>query len=302
MVQRLFFCSLLFFSSFSFGEILFEGYSKIVSGGVHVGYAINRYEFDPKKKEFVSISFLKTNELGGNITESLKAVAKDDLTPVSYSYTTLIGNMPKTIDAKFSKGKMTATVKDGDKVSKINRDLPKGSFLSTFLAYVILKSPKGMTLDTKYDYQAIAEEDAMMQKGIALIKSQEESNGIKAYRILNEFKATKFVSLVTERGEILSTKSPVQSIATELVPQSSMATNGFPVPTALLKQLFSEVPLGVQNEIAKKYQSNPKAFVSQNEVSSAPAPTPSAKQHGVPPGKGLILKGGSPHPEESTQQ
>jgi hypothetical protein len=302
MVQRILFCSLLFVSTFSFAEILFEGYSKIVSGGVHIGYSINRYEFDNKKKEFISISFLKTNELGGNITESLKAVAKDDLTPISYSYTTLIGNMPKTIDAKFSKGKMTAVVKDGEKISKINRDLPKGSFLSTFLAYVILKSPKGMQLDTRYDYQAVAEEDAMIQKGIALIKSQEESNGLKAYRILNEFKATKFVSLVTEKGEILSTKSPVQSIATELVPQPTMATNGLPIPTGLLKQLFSEVPLGVKNEIAKKYQSNPKGFVSQHEVSEVTPPLPSAKQHGVPPGKGLILKGGNQSNESSTQQ
>lgn len=81
-------------------EVLFEGYSKVLSGGVHIGYSIVRYEFDNKKKQFVATTFLKTNEFGGNLTESLKAFATDDMKPVSYEYTTLIGNQVKV---RFSK-------------------------------------------------------------------------------------------------------------------------------------------------------------------------------------------------------
>jgi len=265
-------------------DVLFEGYSKIYSGGVHVGFVVNRYEFDAKKKQFISLSLLKTGALGGNITESLKAYAKEDMTPISYEYRTLVNGAPKLIDAKFTGGKILASITEGKKVSKVDKVMPKGTFLSTFLIYVMLKSPKGLGPDTKYDYQAIAEEDAEIVKGMAYIKSQETQNGIQTFKILNDFKGTKFVSFVTKEGQILSTKSPVQSISTELVPLSSMATAGQQMPSASMREIFGEVPLGVTNEISKRYQNNPKGFQTNEDSSPsstgapavAPALAPSA--------------------------
>ena len=281
MVWKLLIFVSLLFSSFSKADVLFEGYSKIFSGGVHVGFVSIRYEFDPKKKQFSSLSLLKTNTLGGNITETLKAYAKEDMTPLSYEYTTLVNGTPKLIDAKFTNGKIIANIKDGDKISKVDKKMPKGTFLSTFLVYVMLKGPKGLMADTKYEYQAIAEEDADIVKGVAYIKGEENQNGIKVYKILNDFKGTKFVSFVTPDGQVLSTKSPLQSISTELVPLSSMATNGLQMPTSVMKQIFGEVPLGVANEISKRYQNNPKGFKSNegvttdNKAAAPAAQTPS---------------------------
>lgn len=264
-------------------EVLFEGYSKVLSGGVHIGYSIVRYEFDNKKKQFVATTFLKTNEFGGNLTESLKAFATDDMKPVSYEYTTLIGNQVKVIDAKFEKGKILASVKDGGKVEKISKEIPKGAFLSSFLAYVMLKSPQGLKADTKYDFQAVAEEDAALYKGVAYVKNPEDYNGLKVLRVLNEFKGTKFVSLITERGEVLSTKSPVIGIATELVAKPSEATASFPIPSGILKTLFGDVPTGQVNEISKRAQSLPAPPVQPAE--------PANKQKGIPAGKGIQVKG-----------
>ncbi len=260
-------------------EVLFEGYSKVLSGGVHIGYSIARYEFDAKKKQFVATTFIKTNEMGGNLTESIKAFSDESMKPVSYQYTTLIGSKVKTIDAQFPKGKILATV-SGQQKETISKELPKGTFLSSFLAYVMLKSPQGLKSDSKYDFQAVAEEDAAVYKGTAYVKNGEDYNGIKVLRVLNEFKGTKFISLVTDRGEVLSTKSPVQGISTELVAKPSDATAAFPIPTATLKTLFGDVPTGQINEISKRAQSAP----------------PPNKQEGVPAGKGLQLKGGSPTP------
>jgi hypothetical protein len=296
----------LIFAHTASAEILFEGYSKVTSGGTHVGYAINRYEFDANKKQFISTSFLKTGELGGSITESLKAISTDDLKPISYQYTTLIGTQTKLIDAKFEKGKLLATIKDGAKVEKISKDLPKGTFLSTFLAYVMLKSKDGLKVDTKYDYQAIAEEDAAPYKGFALIKNQEDVIGMKALRVVNEFKNTKFISFINERGEVYSTKSPAQSIATELVAQPSQATGQFQVPTSLLKVLFGEVPTGQINEISKKSQTQKSAEMDKTQIPAdiknpPPSPIP-GKQYGVPPGKGIQVKGQPDLPAGSTPQ
>ncbi len=267
-------------------DVLFEGYSKVMSGGVHIGYAINRYEFDPKKKHFISTSFLKTGELGGSITESLSALATEDLKPISYQYTTLVGATTKTIDAKFEKGKIVATVRDGAKVEKIAKDLPKGTFLSTFLSYVMLKSKDGLKVDTKYDYQAIAEEDAAAYKGLAFIKNEEDFNGMKSLKVLNEFKNSKFVSSISDHGEVFSTKSPAQSISTELVAQPATATGNFQIPTSLLKKLYGDVPTGQINQVSKQAQAAKAAEVGTN-------PQPSlipGKQTGVPAGQGLQLK------------
>ena len=287
MVHRSFLITLVIFSScLAKAEILFEGYSKILSGGVHVGYVISRYEFDTKKKQFVSTSFIKTNESGGSITESLQAFSDEQLRPLSYQYTTLVSGQAKTIDAKFEKGKILANVHDGAKQEKIVKDAPKGSFLSTFLAYVILKSPQGLKPDTKFEYSAFAEEDAALLKGIAFIKNYEDFNGIKALKVLNEFKNSKFISYVNEKGEVLSTKSPIQGIATELVPLPSMATMNMQIPTALVKKLFGDVPTGQKNEVSRAHHEAPAAGAADAKAGKVPG-----KQEGIPGGKGIQLKG-----------
>lgn len=260
-------------------DVLFEGYSKILSGGVHIGYVITRYEFDNKKKQFISTSFLKTNEFGGNLTESTKAFSNENLKPISYQYTTLIGKETKIIDAKFEKNKLTATVKTGTRTDRISKDIPEGTFLSSMLAYTMLRSPQGFKSDTKYEFKAIAEEDAAIYPGIAYVKEQEDYKGLKSFRVINEFKGINFVSNVSEKGEVFATKSPAQSIATELVAQPSQATANFPVPTSVLKTLFGEVPNGQKNELSQK---------AKEGVVIPPAAT---KQEGVPAGKGIILKG-----------
>lgn len=267
-------------------QVLFEGYSKILSGSVHVGYVINRYSFDTKKKQFQSISFLKTNEFGGNLTESLVATASEDFKPIAYQYTTILNNQVKTIDAKITGDKLLATVKNGGKTEKISRDLPKGAFLSTFLGYVMLKSPKGITAEAKYEYQAVAEEDASVLKGLAVVKAKEDYQGLKAYRVLNEFKNTKFVSFVNDKGEVLSSKSPVLGISTELVAQPSLATSGMTVPATVLKELFGDVPIGQQNELSQ-------AKHAQGAAENKIVEPVHSKGATIPAGKGIQTKGKS---------
>ena len=284
--------SVALFSHAVRADVLFEGYSKVLSGGVHIGYSIVRYEFDNKKKQFIATTFLKTNEFGGNLTESLKAYSTDDMRPISYQYTTLVGTQVKVIDAKFEKGKLLASVKEGGKVGKIIKDIPKGVFLSSFLAYLILKSPEGMKVDSSHPFQAIAEEDASVDKGVYAIKNQEDYQGIKVFKILNEFKGSKFVSLVNDHGEVFSTKSPVQGISTELVAKPSEATAAFPVATATLRTLFGDIPTGQMNEISKRAQSQPQAPTSATAAPPAPIKLPPGanKQHGVPEGQGIQVK------------
>lgn len=261
-------------------NVLFEGYSRILSGGVHVGYAVSRYEYDPAKKHFKSTYFVKTGSLGSDVSESLKAVADEKLAPISYEYTSVVGKNTKTIDAKFAKGKMTAVVTEGGKSRTVRTDVPKGTFLSSFLVYLMLKSKTGLSTETKYDYSAIAEEDAEIFKGEALVQAEEAHRGFKAFRILNRFKDVRFISFVNERGEVLSTSAPANNLVTELVAKPSEATGSFGTPASVLRSLFGEVPLGTQNVISKSLRA---------EALGADSPT--GKKTGVPPGQGIVIKG-----------
>lgn len=270
----------------SHAEILFEGYSKILSGDQHIGYVVSRYEFDSKKKQFISTYLLKTGKGNNEVTESLHAVADSELAPISYEYTTLAGKEAKTIDARFKAGTLSAMVKTGGKVQRIEKKIPKGTFLSTFLVYLMLKSKDGLKSETNYEYQAIAEEDGAIYKGQALVGKEENHNGFKVFKILNTFKDSKFLSFVNERGEVLGTNAMGQNITTELVANPSDATTGQSFSSTILKTLFGNVPAGTNN------------VVSQNEkIKSTPSATPS-KQSGVPQGEDINLKA---QPQKSGQ-
>ncbi|KYG70740.1 hypothetical protein AZI85_02060 [Bdellovibrio bacteriovorus] len=268
------------FSLAARAEILFEGYSKILSNDQHIGYVISRYEFDAKKKHFISTYFLKTGKGPTEVTESLKAVADSELAPISYEYTNLAGKESKTIDAKFKNGTMSGVILSGGKTQRIEKKIPKGTFLSTFLVYLMLKSKEGLRSETNYEYQAIAEEDAAITKGQALVGKEETFNGFKVFKILNTFKDMKFLSYVNDRGEVLGTNAMGQGITTELVANPSEATANLPYSATLLKTLFGNVPVGQANVVYRSLK-------LKEAEANAPAPS---KQMGVPQGQGIIIK------------
>ncbi|MGZ3770654.1 MAG: hypothetical protein ACXVCP_13670 [Bdellovibrio sp.] len=280
MIRTLPIAILLLAFQFAQADVLFEGYSKLLSGDQHVGYTISRYEFDDKKKQFAATTFLKFGKGATEVTESLKAFADSELSPISYEYTYLVGKEVKTVDAKVKKNVLTATVKNGGKVQRIEKKIPKGTFLSTFLVYLMLKSKDGLRAETNYEYQAIAEEDATIEKGQALVGKEEIYKGFKVFKILNTFKNSTFLSYVNERGEILGTNVTAQDLKTELVANPSEATAGQAYSATILKTLFGSVPEGQANVLSRSVK-------LKEKESQAPSPS---KQIGVPPGKGIMIK------------
>lgn len=261
--------SILIITSFvissAHADVMFEGYAKVLAQGQHIGYVIQRYEFDKAKKQFSTISFTKLGEKGGNITESIKAVCSDKFDPQSFAYTMQSGDTTKTIDASFKAGQMTLKITEGKKVRTEKKKLPKGIFLSSFLGYLMLQN--GYKVGKKFTYQAIAEEDGHFESGEAFIKNEEKYNGISVYKILNQFKKTQFISLVTARGEILATQSPAQSLATELMKNPLDATKDQTAPLSTLKLLFGKVPDGKKNVLNEEV---PIETVPQPQPSKSP--------------------------------
>lgn len=254
-------------------EVLFEGYSKVMSQGAPAGYVISRYEYDPKLKRFFSSYYLKTNS---NLSESLKAIADSEFNPISYEYTSIVGKDTKTIDAKFAKNKMSAVINTNGKATRVEKKFEQGVFLSTFLFYVMLKSPSGLKSDSKYNFKAFSEEDAEITSGSAAILKLEKFKGLDVYRVNNVFKGLEYTSFLNERGEILGTESKSQGISTEVVALPIEATQGMSFVPGTVKAIFGDIPAGTTNEVSK----NTKAY----------KPEAGDKQEGVPQGTGMQLK------------
>ncbi len=239
----------LFFSLICKSEVMFEGYYTIRSGGVHSGYVIQQYNFDSKKKQFSIVYYIRTNQMAGNITESLKAVSNDKFEPLNYQYTSKIGDTIQTIDAVFKQDNMSLTVSDGKIQNKIDKKIPKGTFLASFLNYMLLS--KGLANGKSYDYQGIAEERGEVLAGKVLVQEEIQHLGLPAFRLFNEYGGPRYISVMTKNGEVLHTKSPVQAIETELVVSPAEATKGFVMDTKVLKILFGSIPTGKINQLYK---------------------------------------------------
>lgn len=252
--------------------ILFEGWSKVLISGKHVGYVIQRYEFDEKKKEFRAVHFLKTNPESGGLNESLVARADASFKPVSYQYTSLVDGKATLIDATFKGDKMTALVTEGKEKKTITNTLPKGTFLSTFLGYVMLQGKDGLKKGIKYEYNGVLEEAAIVAKGTAYISEEEVVAGIPVFRILNTVNGGKFVNLATHKAEILGTISPSAGIQTELVATLEEAVAGFGVSSSALTKLFGSMPKGKENEIARRSAMPPPTQKAAPAVSAPPVP------------------------------
>lgn len=275
MVRILILTTVLLSTSFVSAATLFEGYYKILANSKHVGYTIARYSFDEKKSQFKSTTFLKVGKDATEMTESLTAVSDSNLNPISYEYTNIMGKVVKTIDAKFIKGTLRATIKENGKISKIDKKIENGTILSNFLVILILKGKDGLKENSNYQYQAIAEEDAISVKATAASGKRETFRGLQAIKINNTFKGAEFTSWVTDKGEVLGTESKSSGIETVLVANPNEATDGQIFSQGIIKTLFGEIPAGIGNAI------------------SAMTPQAPSKEMGVPQGNGILLKANS---------
>lgn len=282
MVQHFSKLALFIVAVLSFGlasaasaEIIFEGYYVIKTGSKSIGYTVQRYEFDAAKKQFTSTSYLQTDPKNVDLTESLKAVSDDKFQPISYQYITKKSGVAKMIDAKFIKDEMVATVTNGKTEQTVKIKIKKGTFLSTFLGYLMLQN--GYKADKRFIYSAIAEEDGAAYSGESFIKGEEDYNGKKVFKINNTFKGAQFTSYVTSKGEVLGTSSTPQNIATELVANAADATAGFTVPAETMKLLFGGMPTGKINIYNSKAPSVPISPTLTEAMTKVPVGKESAK-------------------------
>ena len=238
-----------------------------------------RFSLDEKTNKFKYTSYLKTNSVGNDVTEALEAESlqvtqpSQWIVPQKYRYTSTEGKKITLIDAQFaiedavkpgkpSKKKkkksakkadepappskpqlrMIATVTKDGKDTKFDQVVPDNTFLSGYLTYIILQSKEGLKVGNNYKYAAIAEEDGKLYDGVAFVKEMTKEGGVDGYKIVNEFKGVRFISVVNTKGDPISTKSPLLSIATEAALSKEDAVGKLSVDDKNIRTLFGDVP------------------------------------------------------------
>jgi hypothetical protein len=293
---------ILLFSFSAQGSTLFEGWFEVFLGAKKIGYMTERFEFVDNK--FKATSYIKTSVDGGNITESIKAFSGADLRPLNYSYTSKVGEEIKIIDATFKGEIMNLKINDGKKEKKETKKIKKGTFLSSFLLYLMLQNG-GLSVGKNYTYYAIAEEDGVASIGKALISSKEKVKDKETFKILNTFKNEKYFTWVTAKGEILLTRAPDKNIDVRVATNQAEATKGFMVNNSDLKLLFGKIPgaTGAETSVppaADKEDGSETLEAVKKKRLKGDAPTvPPGKGAGVPAGEGLLIKNQPSKPIET---
>ena len=143
---------------------------------------------------------------------------------------------------------MTAITTENGKTAKIEKKIPKGTFLSTTLYYLMLKSKDGLKTDAKYDFSAIAEELAEIKTGSAKVDKKMVTKGsLQLLKVNNKFAGMEYENLITERGEAVSAITAATGVETELVKSSEEAIEGIKVNSAVFEKLFGDIPAGKVN-------------------------------------------------------
>lgn len=247
----------------AFAETIFEGYYKITMAGSPIGYLIQRYDLNPKEKQFVSTYYMYTKTAEATSVESLKATATSTLEPISYQYTSLSGKTSKVTDAVVTTNKnkkrhlLLKTIINGGKATTKDITLGDNTFFSTFLSHLMLNDPKGIQVGNKFSYEAVLEEDGTVEKGEVYVKSEEKEKGISAFRLLNTIKKGKrdeeqFISTVNIKGEALKTHVPVVDLVAELMSDPKEAHKNMEFNSSTIKLLFGNIPEGKINMLNKK--------------------------------------------------
>lgn len=234
-------------SSVSWADTVFEGYYKITMEGEHIGYYIQRYSLDPTTKLFSSTYYMFT-KVGENTTiESLNAKATTKFEPHSYQYTQMEGTKNKVIDAVIKNKKLVTKIVENGKATIRELNISDKVFFSTFMSYLVLKTPKGFEVNNKFTYDAIAEEDGTVGQGEIFVKEQVKESGLETFRTLNTFKKEQFINWINVKGESIKTQVPRLNITAELVRTPKEAYATLPFSESSIKLLFGGVPAGKTN-------------------------------------------------------
>ncbi len=269
-------------ASKSFADVMAEGWYKLLLGQQHIGYIVQRFEFDTKKNQVIMTSFLRTNTLGGDITESLQSFSTTGFEPIAYQYSILKGKEATLIDAKFTNGNATVKVTEKGETKTHKYKVPKGSFLSYYLGYVMTsfqnpKDPndKGIKVGRSFSYKAIAEEDGQLSDGTADVIGTEKINGHDTFRIRVKYKNIQSISSLTGNAETAQINQPLSGHQVKIATREE-ATRGFPSSDKSLKTLFKTIP-----------KDSPLTKVIASAVTDA---APPAKETSIEPAKTLPPK------------
>jgi hypothetical protein len=245
------FVSALLFTQTLFAETLFEGFYRIERKGKHAGYVMQRLSADAKAGTKTLTTYFRVRQDDQEKFEGTKTVVKAESgKPISSTYMTTTQGNPVTIVTQYNgaKGKVLFYAGKNRKLERVENIKPV-AHASAFIFYHA--DFKKMVPEKNYEYTALTEERGRIGVGILNYVSAKLTAAGQIIHVVDDFMGQPTESFVSENGEPLGSRSPLEDVIVYWVPNRQEAMGDMQFPTAEMTSLFGDLPEGKKNPWSK---------------------------------------------------
>jgi hypothetical protein len=245
------FASALLFTQNLCAETLFEGFYRIERKGKHVGYVMQRLSADTKAGTKTLTTYFRVRQDDQEKFEGTKTVVKvGSGRPISSTYMTTTQGNPVTIVTQYNgaKGKVSFYAGKDKKLERVENIKPV-AHASAFIFYHA--DFKKMVPEKNYEYTALTEERGRIGVGILNYVNTKHTSAGQIVHVVDDFMGQPTESFVSENGEPLGSRAPLEDVIVYWVPNRQEAMGDMQFPTAEMTSLFGDLPEGKKNPWSK---------------------------------------------------
>jgi hypothetical protein len=248
--MRVIYLILLLIASAARAEVTLDAYYAIQVNGKHVGFSVQRDEYDPKTKTHKIKYFIKTNEQDNDMEQFVSTEQTDGYQPKSFRFLSRVRKAESAIRGNVRGKDLKLTFKEPKGQKTVSIPLSGDMFFSSALGPVLIASKlsKGKALS----FHAINEEDGFLGDGVVYVIDETEVSKHKVYRLITHFQNVETEVWLLDTGVALASQSTHIQLRAEMVANRLDATEGLDFNLKTLAKYFGSVPEGKINPFARK--------------------------------------------------
>ena len=222
-------------------ETTFEGFYRIDRGRKHVGFVVQRLRREGDRRILTSYLRLRQPD-DTEVFESFKSTALANGMPIASEHRGNNAGMP-AIFARFTgpRGRVDFGVPESRRPTSVDKYDLMGSFL-----FFVANLPS-LATGSIYRYYAFAEERGTVQAGTLHVAGAQDVNGVKVYRLLDDFLGEPVEDFVAANGQPLGSRALGGDLNVYWVDSRDEAIGIFKYPNRDVIALFGDLPAGKVN-------------------------------------------------------
>lgn len=252
-MKRIAAIAFLAFSMTANARVLFEGYYKIETKGVHRGYFVQRDELNEQTHERVLTYYIWKKSDSGIQQFGVRATATENFKPLRYAYYEWMNTNSTQTEGTFTEKELKFVERDGRTGKPLSEQrpaqtLPADAVFSSMITQQVAKSYAGEYKENlNLSYKGLSEEDGLFDNGELKVVRMNPTNNTMVFQVMSEF-AHEITELFTFRdGEMLGSRNMLGEHLTYLVGTRDEAVGTFPLAKNSIMKVFGDIPHGAIN-------------------------------------------------------